>query len=174
MKTRMLNEYRMIYRPDHPTAMITDNWKGYVYEHIYIMEIHLGRSLLNDEVVHHLDGNRGNNKLDNLILLTREMHGKLHAWIDKGCPFKTDYVEAYCETCGVFLYTRDSTKHCSTMCSDIAKRKVTDRPTIDELLSLLKNNSYVSVAKMFNVSDNAVRKWVKSYGYNPKTLILNK
>lgn len=36
--TRIVNGYRVIYRPEHPTAMTSDNWKGYVYEHIYVYE----------------------------------------------------------------------------------------------------------------------------------------
>ncbi len=39
-------------------------------------------------------------------------------------------------------------------------RKV-KRPSKEELETLLKNNSYVAVSKMFGVSDNAIRKWVK-------------
>jgi Zn finger protein HypA/HybF involved in hydrogenase expression len=41
-------------------------------------------------------------------------------------------------------------------------RKV-PRPSKEELVELLMNNSMVKVGKMFNVSDNAVRKWMKTY-----------
>lgn len=42
-------------------------------------------------------------------------------------------------------------------------RKVKDRPTKEELIKLLNENSFVGVGKMFNVSDNAIRKWCKGY-----------
>lgn len=34
----------------------------------------------------------------------------------------------------------------------------------DELYELLKNNSFVTVANIYGVSDNAVRKWCDKYG----------
>jgi len=39
-------------------------------------------------------------------------------------------------------------------------RKCT-RPSKEELTKLLEKTSYVQVGKMFNVSDNAIRKWLK-------------
>ena len=56
--------YKFILLPKHPRA----NGKGYVREHILIMEEHLGRSLLPGEVIHHVDGDKLNNCIDNLIL----------------------------------------------------------------------------------------------------------
>lgn len=47
-------------------------------EHRYIMEQILGRKLDRDEIVHHKDGNRANNNIDNLVLMTRGEHSKLH------------------------------------------------------------------------------------------------
>ena len=49
------------------------------YEHIVIMEKHIGRKLLKNEVVHHIDFNPSNNKINNLLLTT---HGK-HIWIHR-------------------------------------------------------------------------------------------
>ncbi len=43
-------------------------------EHRLFMEQYLGRPLRPDEVVHHIDGNRSNNTLANLQLLTRRKH----------------------------------------------------------------------------------------------------
>lgn len=46
--------------------------------HRYIMEQLLGRSLASDEIVHHKDGNKLNNSLDNLEVMSRSEHTKLH------------------------------------------------------------------------------------------------
>lgn len=47
-------------------------------EHRIIMEMHLGCKLTDNEVVHHKDGNPRNNDIENLQLMTRSEHGKLH------------------------------------------------------------------------------------------------
>ena len=43
------------------------------------------------------------------------------------------------------------------------KSRTKNIPTKDELFALLSNNSFLAVGKMFNVSDNAVRKWCDNY-----------
>ncbi len=46
--------------------------------HVVAMEERLGRHLLPDEIVHHIDGNRQNNDDNNLSLMTRSAHTRLH------------------------------------------------------------------------------------------------
>lgn len=51
---------------------------GYVAEHRIVMELHLGRRLRRGEVIHHLDGNKCNNNIENLMLLDKSTHRTLH------------------------------------------------------------------------------------------------
>ena len=50
--------------------------------HVVLMEKHIGRRIKKDEVVHHKDENKTNNIIDNLELMTRAEHSKLHALIN--------------------------------------------------------------------------------------------
>ena len=46
--------------------------------HVVMMERRLGRALLDDECVHHIDGDRAHNEDNNLALVTRSGHARLH------------------------------------------------------------------------------------------------
>lgn len=51
--------------------------------HRYLMEQKIGRKLNFNEVVHHIDGNKLNNNIDNLEIISRGNHIKLHPEINK-------------------------------------------------------------------------------------------
>ena len=54
--------------------------RGYVYEHRFVIEQYLGRRLKSKEHVHHIDGNKLNNKIKNLIVFkSYSSHRRFHA-----------------------------------------------------------------------------------------------
>lgn len=49
------------------------------YYHRYVMEQHLGRKLTKNEHVHHLNGDRKDNRIENLEVVSMEDHLRYHA-----------------------------------------------------------------------------------------------
>jgi len=49
-----------------------------IAEHRHVVEQREGRKLARNEIVHHVDGNPLNNDPDNLVILTRSEHQRLH------------------------------------------------------------------------------------------------
>jgi hypothetical protein len=66
--------YMRALAPDHPRA----DQSGYVLEHILLAEAKLGRPLEDGEEVHHLNGDRADNRLENLQVLSKSDHIRLH------------------------------------------------------------------------------------------------
>ena len=69
------NGYVLVYSPNHPSC---DEGK-YVYQHRLVMEQHLGRCLTTQEVVHHINEKRDDNRLCNLQLTSQSKHAKQHS-----------------------------------------------------------------------------------------------
>lgn len=61
------------YAPEHP-----NNNGGYVLQHRLVMESVLGRLLTKDECIHHVNGNKTDNRPENLQVVTPSEHGRHH------------------------------------------------------------------------------------------------
>lgn len=60
-----------------------NTYGGRVREHLYVMQEHINRQLLKGEVVHHIDGDKSNNSIENLDLCTVQEHNNCHAKSEK-------------------------------------------------------------------------------------------
>lgn len=162
MKQREVGGYVLVYKPNYKYAMQhSTNWAGWIYLHDYIVTKRLKRKLRKNEIVHHLDCNRKNNKSSNLIVLSRNDHFRTHHWINSGCKIN---VETHrCQHCNKPITSMDSKYFCSVECRAKASRKV-ERPTKLELKKLIKDHSWLALGRKFGVADNTVRKWAKKYG----------
>lgn len=54
------------------------NKKGNVKQHRRIMEEYIGRKLKENEIVHHKNGDKTDNRIDNLQIMTRSEHSSMH------------------------------------------------------------------------------------------------
>lgn len=73
------NGYRLIKMNGHHLA----NHSGYVLEHRLIAEKIIGRKLMKHEQIHHVNGNRLDNRPENILVLTINEHSKLHNILHK-------------------------------------------------------------------------------------------
>lgn len=71
--------------------------------------------------IHHVDGNKGNNNIENLQCMTAGDHQRLH--IARGEKFPTKKKRFVCEVCGKEFYTvdRNVQRYCSPHCRDVSR-----------------------------------------------------
>lgn len=171
------NKYVDVFMPNHHRARSSGN----VHEHVIKAEEKIGRLLKKEEVVHHEDENKANNTSDNLyVFKDLANHSRYHKTGLKsfnGVNWESNpelgsknnpYVKK-CKHCAKeFKTTFKDSIYCSLACRSKVTRKCV-RPGKEKLYELLKDNNFTVVGKMFDVSDNTIRKWCTSYGIPTKS-----
>lgn len=103
----------------YKSVKINGRWQ---YEHRYLAEIKIGRKLIKGEVVHHVNGDRLDNRIGNLQVMTIGEHMRHH---NTGRTFKkpeAELTKVACVICGELFkpYRRRGkrSKTCSIACSN--------------------------------------------------------
>ena len=178
MKTRKLNGYNLIYCPNHPSAMKSENWNGFIYEHVYIYEKEYNIIVPKGFHIHHIDLDKSNNDISNLIMLSVGDHSKLHShmnrafkdeslkmnWVNSGKPkvvtFKKDGVfdkEAFAK------YVKNINKARYASNRSNSALNLEDVNLVLERL-VINNFNIIKTSREFEISDNGLRKRLNRYG----------
>lgn len=78
-RTSFGNGYYYVLMPTHPNS----NSSGYVAEHILVITEHIGRPLRKGEVVHHINLNKHDNRIENLAIANRQQHADWHNQLEE-------------------------------------------------------------------------------------------
>lgn len=126
--------------------------------------------------VHHIDGNYKNNKEENLQLLCPNCHSLTENFKSLNRNSVRENRDKYlnrkllnntCKKCGIEI-SKNAT-YCHKCFGEINRVPLEDMPvTREELKELIRNESFVQIGKLYNMSDNAVRKWCDKFNL-PRT-----
>lgn len=173
MKNRKLNGYNLIYKPEHPSSMKNKNWNGYVYEHLYVYEKAHNIIVPNGYCVHHIDGNKENNIISNLVMLSLADHVKIHSHMNRA--FENESLKMNWMNSGkpkynpLFKLDKESDKIAyKKFLSDLNIKRVKSSRSGNELDvynielvidKLIENRfNFSKTSKLFEISDNGLRK----------------
>ena len=134
-------DYKYALVPEHPNS--TKN--GYVLLHRIVVENHLGRLLSPNEIVHHKNHNKFDNRIENLEVLTQKEHGKLHSMTKVRKMYKLK-----CPCCSKIFYRRGNyvdfrlkrghILYCSRVCSGSMSREIQLHGVTHEMESAISEN----------------------------------
>lgn len=172
-----INGRKLVDAPDgFSHVMSTRPFRGKAYEYIVVASKLLGRDILPNEIVHHRNGLKEDNREENLIVLdSKRTHSFLHGHgcdesflrrMDNGAYTLNDkallLLNPVCVDCGTPVYKDNKFGLCPA-CASKKRRKVA-RPERDELARLVWEKPSTLLAKDFGVSDRTIGKWCKTYG----------
>jgi hypothetical protein len=119
-------------------------------------------------VLDHINGVHNDNRLENLRLLCPNCNSQTSTFCGKNtktlCNKKqTKNKQIYlCTLCKKQTKKSKYGKTCKNCSSSLQKRKVENRPSIEVLLLQVAEHGYCATGRLYGVTDNAIRKWIKS------------
>ena len=117
----------------------------------------------------HINGDHNDNRLENLRWVCPNCDRQLDTFAGKNIKsyvkefkisLKRDFNQAYCVDCGKPISY--GAFRCMR-CQSIKNRKVDGRPPREILKNLIRSQAFTIIGEQYDVSDNTIRKWCKSY-----------
>lgn len=99
-------------------------------------------------------------EIEKIIPPSDELNKSKEEFLQRMENLQNKTIELHCKNCNAVI-TKYSLSGLCSKCQSISTRKVT-RPTRNELKQLIKTYPFTQIAKMYNVSDSAIRKWCKA------------
>ena len=121
--------------------------------------------------IHHIDGDRTNNKEINLQLLCPNCHAKTDNFRGKNkkkkdkaakIAIKRDTKTNICVDCNTNIHIKSTRCY---KCNFVKRNLNSVRPTLEQLLIDIEEhkNNMTAIGRKYGVTDNSVRKWIKYY-----------
>ena len=112
--------------------------------------------------LHHKDGNKTNNELDNLQILCNNCHGQTDNYCKKSKKIKDIKINKNKICCCGKEISKKSIK-CKSCVKLEQKRKVSDRPSLEILLKEYHDFGYEWTGRKYGVSGKCIKKWIIYY-----------
>ena len=114
-------------------------------------------------ILDHINGVNNDNRLENLRMVCPNCNSQLPTHC-KGAGWYSEAEKYYCIDCGKQVKDKRHKRCVFCMGKYLSiKKRTKNRPPLEVLEKETKEMGFVKTGKKYNVSDNAIRKWIKQY-----------